>query len=127
MLNALLGPLASLASSVIEGQISKSKAKATLAQTEAEAKAEVMKTAATHDSKGELIMAESTKSSLRDEIVTVVVLIPVILVFIPGMEQVVKNGFDRLNELPEWYQYLVFLVCSAALGIKGVDKFRKRK
>ncbi len=127
MLNALLGPLASLASSVIEGQISKSKAKATLAQTEAEAKAEVMKTAATHDSKWELIMAESTKSSLRDEIVTVVVLIPVILVFIPGMEQVVKNGFDRLNELPEWYQYLVFLVCSAALGIKGVDKFRKRK
>ena len=127
MLNALLGPLASLASSVIERQISKSKAKATLAQTEAEAKAEVMKTAATHDSKWELIMAESTKSSLRDEIVTVVVLIPVILVFIPGMEQVVKNGFDRLNELPEWYQYLVFLVCSAALGIKGVDKFRKRK
>ena len=127
MLNALLGPLASLASSVIEGQISKSKAKATLAQTEAEAKAEVMKTAATHDSKRELIMAESTKSSLRDEIVSVVVLIPVILVFIPGMEQVVKNGFDRLNELPEWYQYLVFLVCSAALGIKGVDKFRKRK
>ena len=127
MLNALLGPLASLASSVIEGQISKSKAKATLAQTEAEAKAEVMKTAATHDSKWELIMAESTKSSLRDEIVTVVVLIPVILVFIPGMEQVVKNGFDRLNELPEWYQYLIFLVCSAALGIKGVDKFRKRK
>ena len=117
MINALLGPLASLASSVIEGQISKSKAKATLAQTEAEA---------THDSKWELIMAESTKSSLRDEIVTVVVLIPVILVFIPGMEQVVKNGFDRLNELPEWYQYLVFLVCSAALGIKGVDKFRKK-
>lgn len=126
MINALFGPLASLASSVIEGQISKSKAKATLAQTEAEAKAEVMKTAATHDSKWELIMAESTKSSLRDEIVTVVVLIPVILVFIPGMEQVVKNGFDRLNELPEWYQYLVFLVCSAALGIKGVDKFRKK-
>jgi len=127
MLNVLIGPLASLASSVIEGQISKSKAKATLAQTEAEAKAEVMKTAATHDSKWELIMAEGTKSSIKDEIVTIVVLIPVILVFIPGMEQVVKNGFDRLNELPEWYQYLVFLVCSAALGIKGVDKFRKRK
>jgi len=126
MINALLGPLASLASSVIEGQISKSKAKATLAQTEAEAKAEVMKTAATHDSKWELIMAESSKSSIRDEIVTVVVLIPVILVFIPGMEEVVKNGFDRLNELPEWYTYLVFLVCSAALGIKGVDKFRKK-
>ena len=71
-------------------------------------------------------MAESTKSSIKDEIVTVIILIPLILVFIPGMEQIVKNGFDRLNELPEWYTYLVFLTISAALGIKGVDKFRKK-
>ena len=126
MWTALISPIASLASSVIEGQISKQKAKANLAQTEAESKAEIMRTAATHDSKWELIMAESTKTSIIDEIVTVVVLIPVILVFIPGMEEVVKNGFDRLNELPDWYQYLVFLVCSAALGIKGLDKFRKK-
>ena len=126
MFQALIGPIASLAGSFVEGQVSKQKAKATLAQTEAEAKAEIMKTAATHDSKWELIMAESTKSSIKDEIVTVIILIPVILVFIPGMEEVVKNGFDRLNELPDWYQYLVFLVCSAALGIKGLDKFRKK-
>lgn len=126
MLQALIGPISSLAGSFLEGQISKQKAKATLAQTEAEAKAEIMKTAATHDSKWELIMAEGTKASWKDEIVTVVVLIPVILVFIPGMETVVQNGFDRLNELPEWYQFLVFLVCSAALGIKGLDKFRKK-
>jgi hypothetical protein len=126
MWTALIGPLSSLAGTFLEGQVSKQKAKANLAQTEAEAKAEVLKTAATHDSKWELIMAESTKTSIKDEIVTVVVLIPVILVFIPGMEDVVKNGFDRLNELPDWYQYLVFLVCSAALGIKGLDKFRKK-
>lgn len=126
MFQALIGPIASLAGSFIEGQVSKQKAKATLAQTEAEAKAEVLKTAATHDSKWELIMAESTKSSIKDEIVTVVILIPVILCFIPGMEDIVKSGFDRLNELPEWYTYLLFLTCSAALGIKGLDKLRKR-
>jgi hypothetical protein len=123
----ILSPLFNLGSTIIEGQINKSKAKATLAQTEAEAKAEVMKTAATHDSKWELIMAESTKGSWKDELVTVVVLIPVILCFVPGMEEIVKNGFNRLSELPDWYQYLVFLVCSAALGIKGLDKFRGKK
>ena len=123
----ILSPLINLGSTIIEGQINKSKAKATLAQTEAEAKAEVMKTAATHDSKWELIMAESTKGSWKDELVTVVVLIPVILCFVPGMEEIVKNGFNRLSELPDWYQYLVFLVCSAALGIKGLDKFRGKK
>ena len=76
MFQALIGPIASLAGSFVEGQVSKQKAKATLAQTEAEAKAEIMKTAATHDSKWELIMAESTKSSIKDEIVTVIILIP---------------------------------------------------
>ena len=126
MFQALIGPISSLAGSFLEGQISKQKAKASLAQTEAETKAEILKTAATHDSKWELIMAEGTKGSWKDELVTVVILIPVILVFIPGMEEVVQNGFDRLNELPDWYQYLVFLVCSAAFGIKGLDKFRKK-
>lgn len=126
MWTALIGPISSLAGSFIEGQVSKQKAKANLAQTEAEAKAEVLKTAATHDSKWELIMAESTKSSVKDEIVTVAILIPVILCFIPGMEDIVKNGFERLNELPEWYTYLLFLTCSAALGIKGLDKLRKK-
>ena len=72
MWTALIGPISSLAGSFIEGQVSKQKAKANLAQTEAEAKAEIMKTAATHDSKWELIMAESTKSSIKDEIVTVI-------------------------------------------------------
>ena len=71
-------------------------------------------------------MAQSTQNSWRDELVSVVVLIPVVLVFVPGMEEIVKSGFDRLNELPEWYTYLVFLVCTSALGIKGIDKFRKK-
>ena len=126
MFQALIGPIASLAGTFLEGQVSKQKAKSHLVQTEAEAKAEIMKTAATHDSKWELIMAESTKTSIKDEIVTVIVLIPVVLVFIPGMEEVVKNGFERLNELPEWYTYLLFLTCSAALGIRGLDKFMKK-
>ncbi len=126
MIQALIGPIAGLAGSWLESKVEQTKAKGAVAKAKAEAEAEVMKTAATHDSKWELIMAQSTQTSLKDEIVTVIVLIPVVLVFIPGMEGVVQNGFDRLNELPDWYQYLVFLVCSAALGIKGLDKFRKK-
>jgi hypothetical protein len=126
MLQAIIGPLAGLASSCVEGQVSKQKAKSHLAQTEAEAKAEIMKTAATHDSKWELIMAESTKNSWKDEVISIIVLIPVCLVFIPGMEDVAKNGFDRLNELPEWYQNVLYVTILAGLGLKGVDKFKKK-
>ena len=127
MFQALIGPISELAGSFMQGQINKQKAKATLAQPKAEAEAEIMRTAATHDSKWEIIMAQGTQNSWKDEVVTIVILIPTVLVFIPGMEDVVKNGFARLNELPEWYTYLLFLTVSAALGIRGLDKFKRKK
>ena len=127
MFQALIGPISELAGSFMQSQIEKQKAKATLAQTKAAAEAEIMKTAATHDSKLEIIMAQGTQNSWKDELVTVVILIPTILVFIPGMEDIVKNGFERLNELPEWYTYLLFLTVSAALGIRVLDKWKNKK
>lgn len=72
-------------------------------------------------------MAEGTQSSIKDEVVTIVVLIPVILCFIPGLEETVKNGFARLSELPEWYTYLVYVVCLAAVGIRGTKQFMGKK
>ena len=122
MFQALIGPISELAGSFMQGQINKQKAKATLAQTKAEAEAEIMRTAATHDSKWEIIMAQGTQNSWKDELVTIVILIPTILVFIPGMEDVVKNGFARLNELPEWYTYLLFLTVSAAFKSINLSK-----
>ena len=121
-----LTPLASLASSFMESKIEQTKAKGAVAKAKAEAEAEVMKTAATHDSKWELIMAQSTQNSYKDEIITIIVLIPVILVFIPGMEDIVQQGFQRLNELPQWYQNALYVTILAGLGLKGLDKFKKK-
>lgn len=126
MWTALIGPVAELAGTFLRGKIDKQKAKSTVEVAEAEAKAAIMKEAATHDSKWEIIMAESTKGSWKDELVTVVVLIPCVLAFVPGMEDVVKSGFQRLEELPSWYQNLLLLVCTAAVGLRGLDKWRKK-
>mgnify|MGYP003666423786 CR=1 FL=1 len=126
MWTALIGPISELAGTFLKGKVAKQRAKSTVAMAQAEAKAEVMKSAAMHDSKWELVMAEATNNSLKDEVVTIVILIPCVLAFIPGMEEVVESGFQRLSELPEWYQYLLFLTCSAALGIRGLDKWKKK-
>jgi len=71
-------------------------------------------------------MAQSTQNSYKDEIITIIVLIPVILVFIPGMEDIVQQGFQRLNELPDWYQNVLYVTILAGLGLKGLDKFKKK-
>jgi len=109
----LLGVVGSLAQTFLEGKVEKQKAKS-----------EILKTAAQHDSKWELIMAESTKSSWKDEIITIVILAPCVLSFVPGMEDVVKAGFDRLSELPDWYQNILYVTILAGLGLKGLDRFR---
>ena len=127
MFQALIGPISELAGSFMQGQINKQKAKATLAQTKAEAEAEIMRTAATHDSKWEIIMAQGTQNSFKDELVTIVILIPTILVFIPGMEEVVANGFARLNEMPEWYQYSLGVIVAASFGVRSATKFFGKK
>ena len=111
----LLGVVGNLAQTFLEGKVEKEKAKS-----------EILKTAAQHDSKWELIMAESTRSSWKDEIITVAVLTPCIMSFVPGMEDVVKSGFERLSQLPDWYQNILYVTILAGLGLKGLDKFKKK-
>ena len=123
MLGTILGPVANLASSWLQGKADANAAAAKLKLTEAEAKAKILLSKETSTADWERIMAQGTQNSLKDEFVTVVVLIPVILCFIPGLETVVQNGFDRLSQLPEWYTWLVFTVCSAAIGIRGGKHF----
>ena len=54
-----------------------------------------------------------------------VLLLPAILVFIPSMTEYVRTGFEVLNTLPEWYQYLLFIAISASFGIKGAGQAMK--
>jgi hypothetical protein len=126
MIGQILGPVANLAGSWLEAKTTKQAADAKLKLTEAEAKAKILLSKETSVADWEKIMAQGTQNSIKDEVVTIVVLIPVILCFVPGLETVVQNGFDRLAELPDWYTWLVFTVCSAAIGIRGGKQFFKR-
>ncbi len=73
-------------------------------------------------------MAAASGASWKDEFWTVVLAVPVFMVgYAIAMNDTsvierVELGFEALNSLPEWYQYLLFLAVSASFGIRGVDK-----
>ena len=92
---------------------------------EAKARATVAEKVAAGEVEWEGKMAQATDNSWKDEFALVVLLAPAILVFIPGMKDYVKEGFEILNTLPEWYQYLLFIAISASFGIKGVGQAAK--
>jgi|TARA_R100000995_G_C3406786_1_gene87508 hypothetical protein len=123
MLNLLIGPIADLAGTWLNGKVEEKKAQAKTRVAKAEAEAVVMQKKATGEIDWDLKMADASASSWKDEWLTILFSIPLILAFVPGMEEVVRNGFDRLNEMPEWYQYSLGVIVAASFGVRSATKF----
>lgn len=117
MLNALIGPLTSLVGKYFKNKSEEKQAKH-------EAKIAVIKT----DANWEATMAEASGSSWKDEFWTLVLSVPIFMVgYAIAANDVsiidrVHLGFAALSELPEWYQYLLFIAISSSFGIRGVSK-----
>ena len=125
MIQALIGPIANIAGTWFQNKVEKTKADGLAKVAEAKARATVEEKVAAGEVEWEGKMAQATDNSWKDEFALVVLLAPAILVFIPGMTEYVRNGFEVLNTLPEWYQYLLFIAISASFGIKGVGQAAK--
>ena len=125
MLGALIGPIANLAGSWMESKVEKVKADGQAKVAQAKAKAVVAEKVAAGEVAWEKSMADATDGSWKDEFALIVLLLPAILVFIPSMTEYVRAGFEVLNTLPDWYQYLLFIAVSSSFGIKGVGQAMK--
>ena len=125
MIQALIGPIANLAGTWFQNKVEKTKAEGMAKVAEAKARATVAEKVAAGEVEWEGKMAQASDNSWKDEFALVVLLAPAILVFIPGMTEYIRNGFEILNTLPEWYQYLLFIAISASFGIKGVGQAAK--
>ena len=127
MLNLLIGPIAELAGTWMSGKVEEKKAQAKTRVAKAEAEATVMQKKATGEIDWDLEMAKGSTSSWKDEWLTILFSIPLILAFIPGMEEVVANGFLQLQAMPEWYQYSLGVIVAASFGVRSATKFFGKK
>jgi hypothetical protein len=66
------------------------------------------------------IAADGMKYSWKDEFLTVLLAIPVIMCFIPyqPLQDQVAVGFSILSTTPEWYQYCFIGIIVASFGLK---------
>jgi len=121
MIQALIGPVANLAGSWLQGKADKNAADAELKLTEAKAKAQILLSEKTSVADWERIMAEGAKSSWKDEWFVIVLSIPLILAFIPGAEGWVDRGFEQLSKAPDWYFYSLGIAIRASFGVGGAQ------
>lgn len=117
ILTTLLGPVADLGKTYLNNRAEEKQAKH-------QAKMNVIQNDADWESK----MAAASASSWKDEFWTIVLAIPIFMIgYAIAMDDMsvvtrVEASFQALAELPEWYQYLLFIAISSSFGIKGVSK-----
>ena len=127
MLTALIGPIADLAGTWMSGKVEEKKAQSATKVAKAQAEAIVMQKKATGEIDWDLEMAKGSQTSWKDEWLTILFSIPLILAFIPGMEDLVRNGFHQLEQMPEWYQYSLGVIVAASFGVRSATKFFGKK
>lgn len=113
----LIKPVADIAGGYLKNKAEQSKAKH-------EAKMRVIE----NDAEWENKAVDASANSLKDEFWTIVLAIPIFMIgyaiVVNDLTVIdrVEQGFAALSELPEWYQYLLFICISSSFGIKGASK-----
>ncbi len=78
----------------------------------------------TADANWEMEFARQAATSWKDEYTLLVVSIPLVMAFIPGMDGYVAAGFASFAQTPLWYQVMVQALFYATYGIRAFNKFR---
>lgn len=117
---ALISPITSLVGGYLNNKHEQSQAKH-------QAKLQVIQNDADWESK----MADASANSWKDEWFALLLSAPIVAVLYgvgfndPAVMDRVHDAFEALNNLPEWYQYLLFIAVTSSFGIRGADKLMK--
>ncbi|BAQ88351.1 Protein of unknown function (DUF3154) [uncultured Mediterranean phage uvMED] len=123
MLQMLIKPLLGVASEAIGGYVETKKAKAKQKLVKIEAETEIVKQQIKGEIDWDVEAIKGSKESWKDEYLTILFSIPLLLCFLPFTVEYVERGFAALAMTPDWYKYTLGVIVSASFGIKGASKF----
>jgi hypothetical protein len=113
MWQALIGPISNLVGGWLKN-------KAEEKQALHERKLETIK----HEANWDTIQAQNAGSSWKDEWLTLLVSIPLIGAFIPDFVPVIRDGFQVLETMPDYYKAMLGAVFAASFGIRAMSKWK---
>jgi hypothetical protein len=69
---------------------------------------------------------KNSESSCKDDSSTIILSMPLIFMFIPGMAGVMSDGFAALDAAPDYYKAAVGVAIAASFGVRALArKFTK--
>tara|TARA_R110000868_G_scaffold19507_10_gene83936 strand:- start:817 stop:1251 length:435 start_codon:yes stop_codon:yes gene_type:complete len=129
----ILGSLIEIGGTWLKGKQEETKAKAVAKLVEITADSDIKKAkaiAAIHaaetgqqqDFDLDRIAMEQMGKSWKDELVLIIFLAPMVMAFIPGMDTYSLAGFEVIQKMPEWYQYIIMGMVIVIYGMRGMVK-----
>tara|TARA_E500000081_G_scaffold2235_1_gene2398 strand:- start:3397 stop:3777 length:381 start_codon:yes stop_codon:yes gene_type:complete len=123
----LLKPFLGLATDIVGGIVETKKAKAKQKLVKIEAETQVIQQQIKGEIDWDVEAIKGSKESWKDEYLTILFSIPLLLCFFPFTVEYVERGFAALAMTPDWYKYTLGVIVSASFGIKGASKFIGKK
>ena len=127
MMGIVLQSLFGLAGEAVTGFIDTKKAKAKQKLVKIEAETSLMEKQITGEIEWDVEAVKGSKESWKDEYLTILFSIPLLLCFLPFTVEYVERGFQALALTPDWYKYTLGVIVSASFGIKGATKMFGKK
>lgn len=122
MIGVILQGLMGVASEAVGGYIETKKAKAKQKLVQIEAETTLMEKQISGEIDWDIAAQKNSSGSWKDEYLTILFSIPLLLCFLPFTVEYVERGFEALAMTPDWYKYTLGVIVSASFGIKGATK-----
>jgi len=114
MIQALIGPVTSLVGGYFQRKAEEKKAVH-----------EAKMVAIQQDGNWENIHANNAANSWKDEWLTLLFSVPLVMAFFPSAVPYVIDGFKALEEMPEWYRVYLGVIMAASFGVRQLVNFKK--
>lgn len=118
VIGGILSGILDIGRGFIEGEKAKQEKKLEMELRKIESRAEIeianQKAATGYD----LAALEASKTSWKDEYLTVLITLPVIGSFIPGVQDSVLKGWEYLDRAPGWFQLSFIGIIAATFGLR---------
>tara|TARA_E500000305_G_C3970005_1_gene211464 strand:- start:610 stop:978 length:369 start_codon:yes stop_codon:yes gene_type:complete len=122
MFQALLGPVADLASTWIKGKQEKAKLKTQVELTKLQATKKQIETNGSWEDKA----MSAADNSWKDEAWTLTFIFIIFASFVPALQPYMQQGFLFLkNDCPDWISYGILASIAGSFGLKSIAKIKK--
>tara|TARA_A200000159_G_scaffold19354_1_gene15876 strand:- start:209 stop:592 length:384 start_codon:yes stop_codon:yes gene_type:complete len=127
MIGLIVNSLVGVASEAVSGYVETKKAKAKQKLMQIEAETTLMEKQIAGEIDWDIAAQKNAGGSWKDEYLTILFSIPLLLCFLPFTVDYVERGFEALALTPDWYKYTLGVIVSASFGIKGATKMFGKK